>query len=575
MTAGHLIETVSTAIDGLRGRRVMVVATQPCDRETVEAILAVPGAVGLVLPVLPEGMEGDPRLGTRPGLEYLGWTLPDVAADELLVIGRPRNVGMRAIRPLLRRGFVHLWFADPMNGELYRRHLRHVATSQMPQMPSLVVPPSLRSLMQYGLRRPYEYGKRVLLARLLNQQRDPSEFKARSDRVMLVVGSLGAGGAERQVVNTAISLKQQMLDPVVVFNHGSDETAFYLKVLEEAGIRCIPVDPGAFKGNGEHLIRLGMSRLWGVVSRSYVGQLDAFMHVIEHERPEIVHTFLDLTNVLAGTAAVVCGVPNVVLSMRSVAPDNFWENTDTLRAGYCMLAQSSRAVFSNNSEAGAIDYRRWLGMPRLAISVVPNGIDLAAFEPCPQEKTRLRACIGVPADALLVGGVMRFTEEKRPELWARVAIEISRRHPEAWFVVAGAGPLVPKVQMMFERAGIMPHVRLLGRTSDVASVYRTLDLFLLTSRMEGLPNALIEAQAVGVPVVTTRAGGAAEALKPGFTGLLAEDDSPAGLARLCLDLLEDEARRENMSALAPGWIRQHFALDAMLARTLHLYRAGC
>jgi glycosyltransferase involved in cell wall biosynthesis len=97
------------------------------------------------------------------------------------------------------------------------------------------------------------------------------------------------------------------------------------------------------------------------------------------------------------------------------------------------------------------------------------------------------------------------------------------------------------------------------------------DLFLLTSRVEGLPNTLIEAQAVGVPVVTTPAGGSAETLDPGRTGLVSPDYSILGIADTCMKLLDDDRLRARMAKAAPEFVRQHFSLERMYTETLRLY----
>ena len=97
-----------------------------------------------------------------------------------------------------------------------------------------------------------------------------------------------------------------------------------------------------------------------------------------------------------------------------------------------------------------------------------------------------------------------------------------------------------------------------------------MDLFLLTSRLEGLPNALIEAQAMGIPVVTTSGGGSAEALAPGLTGVVVSDDSPAGVARTCLGVLATAAKAR-MAAAAPIWVRKQFSLERLAENTMAVY----
>jgi glycosyltransferase involved in cell wall biosynthesis len=141
------------------------------------------------------------------------------------------------------------------------------------------------------------------------------------------------------------------------------------------------------------------------------------------------------------------------------------------------------------------------------------------------------------------------------------------------FALAGIGPLKDSVEKIITGAGIKNRVHLLGQIRDIAPVMHSFDVFLLTSRLEGLPNVLIEAQAVGLPIVTTPAGGAAETLDPGRTGLVTDDHSLASITRACLLLIDDADLRARFAKAAPQFAREKFSIDRMLKRTLALYDA--
>ena len=110
-----------------------------------------------------------------------------------------------------------------------------------------------------------------------------------------------------------------------------------------------------------------------------------------------------------------------------------------------------------------------------------------------------------------------------------------------------------------------------GITRDAWASFSAFDIFILTSRMEGLPNVLIEAQASGLPVVAPDVGGAGETLVDGVTGLLAPDDGPDTLARLCIELGQDNARRARMGSAGAAFVRTEFSADRMVASTLAIY----
>jgi glycosyltransferase involved in cell wall biosynthesis len=580
----RLVRCVADAVVRRPDQRQVVILSFSIDAKTATDLLTIEGVSGVLLPRIPDGLLDNSRVGTRPGCSYRRWRFPIGTANEALVVGSPQDIGVRGLPEFLRRGFWRVWFINPLTGEVKSHSFLSIlmrvrlvgfisgVVSRIRGMVSRIREALSRNKVARQL---YEKIVCLFYRQVLARRRPQSLISPRKGSVILVVGTLGPGGSERQVVNTAIGLKQLhgMDVTVACIDISGPSTAFYRETLEDAGIVCIEVgcQTEPLEGNGGALRDLGLSRLWRSLAGANARQVEAFCALFLARRPEIVHCFLDQTNVSAGTAAVACGVPRVVLSMRSVAPDNFWPDTRVLRAAYRLMAGRTDAVFSNNSAAGAADYRRWLHLPHLEIQVVPNGIDLSAFQSVAEDKATLRERFGIPEDALVLGGVMRLTEEKRPDLWVRSAIEISRRHPNTWFVLAGHGPMMPDIRQMFERARVS-QVTLPGSINDVAAIYRMLDVFLLTSRMEGLPNVLIEAQAAGVPVVTTDAGGAGETVKPGVTGIVASDDSPQALAGYCLDLLTDEGKRNDMAEATRTWARERFGLDAMLGRTLALYR---
>jgi glycosyltransferase involved in cell wall biosynthesis len=119
--------------------------------------------------------------------------------------------------------------------------------------------------------------------------------------------------------------------------------------------------------------------------------------------------------------------------------------------------------------------------------------------------------------------------------------------------------------------GIADHLILAGQMSDVRLALSCMDVMLLTSRQEGLPNVLIEAQALGVPVVTTHVGGAPEALSQGRTGWSVATDYPDFLAAPVLSLLRDVTLQSRASADARIFAQQHFSRNRLRQETLTLY----
>jgi len=285
-----------------------------------------------------------------------------------------------------------------------------------------------------------------------------------------------------------------------------------------------------------------------------------------------VHAWLDGVNVAAGLAAWVTGVPRIVLGCRSLAPIHFALHQDYMAPAYRFLARQPEVVFLNNSAAGARDYEHWLSLPHGTVKVVRNGFAFPR-EPDAGDRQHARTLLGLPAEGRVVGTVMRLSEEKQPLLWIDAAAEVARRCPGTLFVVIGDGPMRHAMQESALRSGLGNHVRFVGHIPRAIEVLPALDAFLLTSRGEGLPNVLVEAQAQGVPVVTTAVGGAPETLREGETGYAVPLDLGAdGLAAALCRLLDAAAEGVDRGRLAVDWARTHFGLEAMVRGTVAHYR---
>jgi glycosyltransferase involved in cell wall biosynthesis len=133
------------------------------------------------------------------------------------------------------------------------------------------------------------------------------------------------------------------------------------------------------------------------------------------------------------------------------------------------------------------------------------------------------------------------------------------------------GPLEAAVRARAAALGLGDRLVLAGVTDDVAMAMAAMDVVVLTSQAEGLPNVVLEAQALGRPVVTTRAGGVAEALREGETGLVVDDGSPRALADAVERAMFDGPWRAHAQAAGPRFIREAFSVARMVKATLDVY----
>ena len=202
--------------------------------------------------------------------------------------------------------------------------------------------------------------------------------------------------------------------------------------------------------------------------------------------------------------------------------------------------------------------------------VVHDAIDADRFAPG-RGGGRLRAELGVAPGVPLVGTVAALTAEKDPLTFVEVAARLVAAGRELRFVWLGEGPLRAGVEDRLRTLGLSGRVALPGFRDDLPELLPGLDLFLFTSRSEGLGTSALDAQACGVPVVATTAGGLPEAVADGETGLLAPPGDADALAAQVGRLLDDAALRARLAEAGPRRVRASFGLDALADRMLQVY----
>ncbi|MGH7087310.1 MAG: glycosyltransferase, partial [Stellaceae bacterium] len=227
----------------------------------------------------------------------------------------------------------------------------------------------------------------------------------------------------------------------------------------------------------------------------------------------------------------------------------------------------------SNSKFGARDYEDWLGVGRGAVQVIYNWCEFAGLRArtSPQAAAGARAEAGIPPEAIVVGGVMRCSFEKRPELWTEIACELAGRDPRVYGILVGDGPMRPRLIRHVEQLGFADRIRFVGRRSPVEPWMQAMDLLFLSSMTEGLPNVLIEAQSLGLAVATMRVGGAPETVLEGRSAVIIDEAPAARIADAIGTLLFDRARLRAYGKTGAGWASRMFSVEAMLDRLLMLY----
>jgi len=206
------------------------------------------------------------------------------------------------------------------------------------------------------------------------------------------------------------------------------------------------------------------------------------------------------------------------------------------------------------------------------IRVIPLGFDLSPFLAIdPTARERARSALRVPGDRTIITTVGRLTEIKRHDLFLQMAALVANRRPDVEFQIVGDGELRGRLEALARTLGLGDRVRFLGWRTDLATVYGATDVFVLTSRNEGTPVALIEAMASGVAGVSTDVGGVSDVVLSPDIGTLVPFGSPEALANAALELLASPSRRRAMGECAREAVRSRFHVDRLVRDIVGLY----
>jgi glycosyltransferase involved in cell wall biosynthesis len=225
--------------------------------------------------------------------------------------------------------------------------------------------------------------------------------------------------------------------------------------------------------------------------------------ILAHGGPyDAIHSHVEHYSGIVLAVAAAAGVPVRVAHIHN---DRSAEPAGAARLAYRRLMAAAVARFATHgfapsaAAAGFLFGERWHFDPRWR--VLPYGIDFAPYHR-PIDRRAMRAAIGIPDDALVIGHVGRFLPQKNHQLVIEILARLFAREPGARAVLIGDGPLRAEIAQAAKRAGIKGRLRFLGARSDVPDLLRgVIDVFLFPSRYEGFGLALLEAQAAGLPCV--------------------------------------------------------------------------
>jgi len=336
----------------------------------------------------------------------------------------------------------------------------------------------------------------------------------------------------------------------------------------------------------EHHVAIPSHRVGGLTDTAAAGRLaatGAVIHVVEmrrsplrlrnlaavaeltglvrRARPHVVHGHSSIGGALGRLVGTAARLPRVY------TPNGLAQGRVELGVERALGRLTDRLVATSASEAAFVLARRLVPVERLV--TIPNGIEVDGWS-APSGTPDLRAILGLAPGVPLVGTISRLVAQKAPERFVQLAGIVLSGRPDSHVVLVGDGPLRLALHPARLPPGTATRFHHLPALQDAGAALGQLDVFVLTSRFEGLPYAALEAMRGGTPVVLSDVVGSREVVVDGRSGHLVAEDDMQAMAALVLDLLTDENRRRSLGEAGRENVRR-FDVSRMGAAVAALY----
>ncbi|MEI9978124.1 MAG: glycosyltransferase family 4 protein [Edaphobacter sp.] len=360
-------------------------------------------------------------------------------------------------------------------------------------------------------------------------------------RILHIISSGGMYGAEAVILNISHTLNQgqdcSMLG--TFFNSSNPNLQLHERAVEE-GIEA-------------HLIPCA-----GQIDRRAITRI---RELATQTNADVIHAHGFKADIYVYLALRGTGIP-------LISTCHTWYDNDLLALCYGV---SDRLVLRKYARVVAVSdevKQRLLkaGVREEVIRLVRNGIESQRFDSAAPSLRK-----DFSKDAIIVGLIGRLAWEKGVDIFLRAAARVLVEFPSARFVVIGEGPDKDKLEKLMDDLKIQGSVSMLGRRNDMPSVYASLDVMVSSSRQEGLPIAILEGMASGLPLVATTVGEVPSVVLEGQTGVLVPAEDIASLADGILGLLRDPAKRKRFGVAARQRVEHEYSAARMTDHYLDVY----
>ncbi|MGE0267437.1 MAG: glycosyltransferase [Candidatus Omnitrophota bacterium] len=360
-------------------------------------------------------------------------------------------------------------------------------------------------------------------------------------RILFIIWSLERGGAERFLAGLLEHMDRTRFDPVLCCMNWKGEWA---EPLEKKGIKVIALN----KKNG---IDLKAFR--------------ALVRIIREGRFQIVNTHLWLADVMGRVAAILCGVPVIITTAQNV---DVWKKWHHRLVDRILSYRTTKMIAVSNAVKEY--YHRQVGFPAAKIEVIPNAIDVSAYEDA-GDVTYLQKEFDLKPGDFVLACIGRLNLQKGHKYLLESLKEIYNEMPDLKVLIVGDGEERDNLKRTAENDGIMPMLRFTGQRKDIPQVLALSKALILPSIFEGLPLCVLEAMASARPVIATDVGGTKELAVDGQTAFIVEPKRPELLSEAVrrLRALPDQGRQ--MGINGREIVRREFSISTITRKTSDMF----
>ncbi len=372
--------------------------------------------------------------------------------------------------------------------------------------------------------------------------------------IVLLGTQMAVGGAQKLLLEQALWFQSRGHHVTVLFFYDRDnlhETWTKTYPFEIQNLEAFDKKAGGLRSLPK--LFSGLMKLWRVLKR---------------ENFDAVITFTHDSNMLGLPLVWLAGIPaRIGTHLGEIRGMSAWRerlHTLLVNRGVIQILVTSSARTKNNAIEAGVQPKR--------IKIIYNAI--MPFDISHADREPVRQQIVLKPDDVLFLTVGRLVYEKGHEFLVEAMSEVAKSAPNATVGICGDGPLRGELVHQIERLGLQKKVNLLGLWENLHELLAAADVFVLPSRWEGLPMALLEAMMAGLPVIATRVEGVDEVVEDGVHGLLVPTEAPDALAKAILQLCRDPEMRRRMGAAARKRVLESYTTDRMCGQYLALMRRG-